>query len=37
MVDGWENAGGVTVSLPVEHVGKGNADMAADMPHADFC
>ena len=35
-LDGWENAGGVTVSLPVEHVGKGNADMAADMPHADF-
>lgn len=20
----------------MEHVGKGNADMAADMPHADF-
>lgn len=35
-LDGWGNAGGVAVSLPVEHVGKGNADMAADMPHADF-
>lgn len=35
-LDGWTNMGGVTVSLPVEHVGKGNADMAADMPHADF-
>lgn len=33
---GWENGGDITVSLPVEHVGKGNADMAADMPHADF-
>lgn len=35
-LDGWKNLGSVTVSLPLEHVGKGNADMAADMPHADF-
>ena len=33
---GWRNEGGVTVSLPLEHVGKGNADLAVDMPHADF-
>ncbi|NMM97141.1 tRNA (guanosine(46)-N7)-methyltransferase TrmB [Bifidobacterium olomucense] len=33
---GWRNLGRLTVSLPIEHVGKGNADMAADMPHADF-
>lgn len=33
---GWKNIGTVTVSLPLEHVGKGNADLAADMPHADF-
>lgn len=31
-LDGWKNLGSVTVSLPLEHVGKGNADMAADMP-----
>ncbi|MBT1172490.1 tRNA (guanosine(46)-N7)-methyltransferase TrmB [Bifidobacterium sp. MA2] len=35
-LDGWRNEGGVTVSLPTGHVGKGNADLAADMPHADF-
>ncbi|KFJ01313.1 tRNA (guanosine(46)-N7)-methyltransferase TrmB [Bifidobacterium stellenboschense] len=35
-LDGWENTGDVTVSLPTGHVGKGNADLAADMPHADF-
>lgn len=35
-LDGWRNLGDITVSLPIEHVGKGNADMAADMPHADF-
>ena len=35
-LDGWKNLGSVTVSLPLEHVGKGNADLAADMPHADF-
>ena len=35
-LDGWRNAGDVTVSLPTGHVGKGNADLAADMPHADF-
>ena len=31
-----EEPGSITVSLPLEHVGKGNADLAADMPHADF-
>ncbi|KFI91010.1 tRNA (guanine-N(7)-)-methyltransferase [Bifidobacterium saguini DSM 23967] len=35
-LDGWQNIGTITASLPLEHVGKGNADMAADMPHADF-
>ncbi|NEG55812.1 tRNA (guanosine(46)-N7)-methyltransferase TrmB [Bifidobacterium sp. SMA15] len=35
-LDGWRNDGGATVSLPTGHVGKGNADLAADMPHADF-
>ena len=35
-LDGWKNLGSITVSLPLEHVGKGNADLAADMPHADF-
>ena len=35
-LDGWRNLGSTTVSLPLEHVGKGNAYMAADMPHADF-
>ena len=33
---GWKNLGALTVSLPLEHVGKGNADLAAGMPHADF-
>lgn len=33
---GFENVGGVTVSLPTEHVGKGNAETAVDLPHADF-
>ncbi|MBT1175118.1 tRNA (guanosine(46)-N7)-methyltransferase TrmB [Bifidobacterium sp. LC6] len=33
---GWKNIGTITASLPLEHVGKGNADLAADMPHADF-
>lgn len=32
----FENTGTVTVSLPTEHVGKGNADGAALLPHADF-
>lgn len=32
----FENLGGVTVSLPLEHVGKGNADEAVSLPHADF-
>lgn len=35
-LDGWRNDGDVTVSLPTGHVGKGNAALAADMPHADF-
>lgn len=33
---GFANAGTRTVSLPVEHVGKGNADTAVELPHADF-
>ena len=33
---GFENVGGVTVSLPTEHVGKGNAETAVDLPHTDF-
>ncbi|MBT1179055.1 tRNA (guanosine(46)-N7)-methyltransferase TrmB [Bifidobacterium vespertilionis] len=33
---GFENAGTITVSLPTEHVGKGNAEDAAALPHADF-
>lgn len=33
---GFENVGTLTVSLPTEHVGKGNADTAADLPHTDF-
>ncbi len=32
----FRNDGNVTVSLPVEHVGKGNADEAAGLEHADF-
>jgi tRNA (guanine-N7-)-methyltransferase len=35
-LEGWHNAGEITVSLPLGHVGKGNADMAHEMPHADF-
>ena len=35
-LDGWRNMGTLSVSLPLEHVGKGNADLAAEMPHADF-
>ena len=35
-LDGFANAGGMTVSLPTEHVGKGNAEDAAGLPHADF-
>lgn len=34
--DGFENAGDRMVSLATEHVGKGNADTAAELPHADF-
>jgi len=33
---GFRNDGSITVSLPVEHVGKGNANEAASMRHADF-
>ncbi|WP_314688739.1 tRNA (guanine-N7)-methyltransferase [uncultured Bifidobacterium sp.] len=33
---GFENLGGRTVSLPTEHVGKGTADEAEMLPHADF-
>jgi tRNA (guanine-N7-)-methyltransferase len=32
----FRNAGNVTVSLPTEHVGKGTADQALALPHADF-
>ncbi len=35
-IDGFRNEGTLTVSLPVEHVGKGNADEAAGLRHADF-
>ena len=35
-LDGWHNDGTLSVSLPTEHVGKGNADSAVDLPHADF-
>lgn len=34
--DDFTNAGTLTVSLPTEHVGKGNVADAAGMPHADF-
>lgn len=34
--DDFTNAGTLTVSLPTEHVGKGNAADAAGLPHADF-
>ena len=39
VVDGrtdFRNAGTIAVSLPTGHVGKGNAELADDMPHADF-
>ena len=32
----FENIGKLQVSLPIEHVGKGNAQDAKDLPHADF-
>ncbi|WP_243390272.1 tRNA (guanosine(46)-N7)-methyltransferase TrmB [Bifidobacterium margollesii] len=32
----FDNVGDLTVSLPTEHVSKGTADMAAQLPHADF-
>ena len=35
-IEGFHNDGTLTVSLPVEHVGKGNADEAASLRHADF-
>lgn len=34
--DGWKNCGTKSVSLAIEHVGKGDADMAVLMPHALF-
>lgn len=34
--DDFCNAGDLVVSLPVEHVGKGTADRADALPHADF-
>lgn len=33
---GWRLEEDVTVSLPTGHVGKGNADDARQLPHADF-
>lgn len=33
----FKNIGHKSVSLPIEHVGKGNADEAEALPHADFC
>lgn len=33
----FKNVGNKSVSLPLEHVGKGNADEAETLPHADFC
>jgi tRNA (guanine-N7-)-methyltransferase len=33
---GFENVGTKRVSLATEHVGKGNADDAAQLPHAEF-
>lgn len=33
---GFENVGSVEVSLPTQHVGKGDADRAAEFPHAMF-
>lgn len=33
---GFENVGSVEVFLPTQHVGKGDADRAADFPHAMF-
>ena len=35
-LEGFHNDGTLTVSLPVGHVGKGNADEAAALRHADF-
>lgn len=32
----FRNAGTIAVNLPTGHVGKGNAELADDMPHADF-
>ena len=32
----FANIGELSVSLPIEHVGKGTADTAAALPHADF-
>ncbi|WP_455676993.1 tRNA (guanosine(46)-N7)-methyltransferase TrmB [Pseudoscardovia suis] len=33
---GFENVGSIEVSLPTQHVGKGDADRAAEFPHAMF-
>ncbi len=35
-IEGFHNDGTLTVSLPVEHVGKENAGEAASLRHADF-
>lgn len=34
--DDFRNIGDLTVSLPVDHVGKGTADLAKTMPHREF-
>lgn len=34
--DDFDNIGTLKVSLPIEHVGKGNVSDALDLPHADF-
>lgn len=35
-MDCFTNVGDLTVSLPTEHVGKGNAEEAANLPHQNF-
>ena len=34
--DDFRNVGGISVSLPISHVGKGNAERAAEFEHRDF-
>lgn len=35
-MDCFTNVGNLTVSLPIEHVGKGTAGQAVNLPHKDF-